>query len=86
MRINDEHRGLFLDCMLELAVHAEIIPKYLVISGVTDREEFPITSGGFGIIWKGRWNNKIVALKMLRQSPTLDERKMHRVSSTSNSS
>ena len=79
MHIEDGHRGQFLDTLLQLAVQAAIIPKCLVISGVTGREEFPITTGGFGDVWKAFWSDKTVALKTLR--PTQDESKIHRVSS-----
>ncbi|KLO15216.1 kinase-like protein [Schizopora paradoxa] len=76
MHLEDNHRGHFLDTLLQLAVQAAIIPKCLVISGVTDRGEFPITTGGFGDVWKAYWSDKTVALKMLR--PTQDESKIHR--------
>ncbi|KLO15215.1 kinase-like protein [Schizopora paradoxa] len=79
MHFDDAYRGHFVDVMLQLTVQTAIIPKYLVIRGVTGREEFPITTGGFGVIWKAYWKNKAVALKMLRQSSIQDDSgKMHR--------
>lgn len=79
MHADDEHRGHFLDILLQLAIHTATIPKCLVINGVIDRDEFPITTGGFGDVWKASWSDRTVALKTLR--PTQDEGKIHRVSS-----
>lgn len=80
MHVGDEYRGRFLDLLLQLAIDTSIIPECLVINGVTNRDEFPITTGGFGDVWKAYWSDRTVALKTLRA--TQDQVKIHRVSSS----
>lgn len=80
MHADDGYRGQFLDLLLQLAITTSIIPDCLVISGVSDRGEFPMTSGGFGDVWKALWDDRTVALKTLREA-SQDKEKVHRVSS-----
>ncbi|TDL17031.1 kinase-like protein [Rickenella mellea] len=42
------------------------VPPYLFLSQVRRFGTNPVTGGGFADIWKGEWQHKIVALKVLR--------------------
>ncbi len=80
MPVDDEYRGAFLDTLLQLAIVTSVIPRCLDLTGITDRVDEPITTGGFGDVYKARWKDRTVALKRLRETGGIDKSKLHRVS------
>ncbi|KAJ6504018.1 kinase-like domain-containing protein [Mycena vulgaris] len=52
--------------MLKLSEACETVPSTLLITGVTDRSEHPIFSGGFGDVFRASYRARPVALKRLR--------------------
>ncbi|KAJ7233175.1 kinase-like domain-containing protein, partial [Mycena rebaudengoi] len=51
----------------KLSEASERLPSSLFITGVTGREEWPSSGGGFADVYRGYYNGKPVALKLLRQ-------------------
>ena len=51
-----------------------IIPRYIVLTGVTLTGEYAIAGGGFSDVYCGKYQEKAVALKVLREyrSPDID--------------
>ncbi|KAJ7279092.1 kinase-like domain-containing protein, partial [Mycena rebaudengoi] len=51
----------------KLSEASERLPSSLFITGVTGCEEWPSSGGGFANVYRGYYNGKPVALKLLRQ-------------------
>jgi hypothetical protein len=69
------HKGLLNDAeytgaqriIRKLSEASERLPSSLFITGVTGREEWPSSGGGFADVYRGYYDGKPVALKLLRQ-------------------
>ena len=81
MSADDSLRGAFFDVLIQLAVKSSIVPKCLEVDGIQEIATFPITSGGFGDVWKAKWRSRAVALKTVRIAILLEHGKetVHRV-------
>ncbi|KAJ7936915.1 kinase-like domain-containing protein [Mycena leptocephala] len=51
----------------KLSEASDNLPSSLFITGVTGREKYPTSGGGFADIYRCRYNNQAVALKQIRQ-------------------
>ena len=59
-----------------------ILPKSLAIPLCYDPTEYPLCHGGFADVWKGQYNGRDVAAKVLRIYLTSDFDRIRRVSSS----
>ncbi|KAK6988688.1 kinase-like protein [Favolaschia claudopus] len=52
--------------MLKLSATRDVLPSSLFIAGIQDRDEHPVSAGGFGDVYKGVYNGGCVAMKRIR--------------------
>lgn len=63
----------------KLAKACDKLPSSLMISGVTERDEYASFCGGFGDVFKAMYQGKPVALKHMRRFQGTDQRDIRRV-------
>lgn len=66
----------------KLAKACDKLPSSLMISGVTERDEYASFCGGFGDVFKAMYQGKPVALKHMRMFQGTDQRDIRRVSAS----
>jgi len=66
------YKRAFLNAMLRLSSISGIYPKIFVQNSVTIQSSNPLTAGQFGDVWKGTFQDKQVAIKILRLYLTSD--------------
>ena len=54
--------------------------SYLIEEGLSKEGDIPFSTRGFTTLWKGRWDDNRVAIKMLRLGPDDDKEKITAVS------
>lgn len=59
---------------ITLAISSSSFPQSLYLDGITEKSERPVAVGGFGDVWKARYKNGYVALKVLRLALASDDR------------
>jgi len=64
--LNPIYKSPFLNAMLRLSSKSGIYPKTLVQNSVTIEGSNPLTAGQSGGLWKGTFQGKQVAIKVLR--------------------
>ena len=55
-------------------------PSYLIEEGLSTEGEIPFSARGFTTLWKGRWSDSRVAIKMLRLGPDDNKERIATVS------
>ena len=70
--LNSIYKSPFLNAMLRLSSNSGIYPKILVQSSVTIEGSNPLPAGQSGDVWKGTFQDKQVAIKVLRPCGTPD--------------
>ena len=66
------YKNHFLNAMLRLSSKSGTHPKILVQNAVTIDGSNPLTAGQFGDVWKGTFQDKQVAIKIIRLYGTSD--------------
>lgn len=79
--IPPEIRGKCLRNLYAVCGHRALLPRSLEIPLCYNPEENPLRHDEFGDVWKGRYNGKEVAAKVLRVYSTSDFKKTTRVRS-----
>jgi len=64
--LDPKYRSPFLNAMLRLSSNSGIYPKILVQDSVTIEGSSPLTTGQFGDVWKGMFQGRRAAIKILR--------------------
>jgi len=54
--------------------------SYLIENGLSTEGEIPFSARGVTTLWKGRWNDSRVAIKMLRLGPDDNKERIATVS------
>ena len=78
---NSEEISRCLSWVRKLARRFDILPRSLIVHGVKKTEDNPCRSGGNADVYKGSYDNKAVALKLIRFIKTESfTRRIHKVS------
>ena len=72
-------RPPFVNALLHLARKSELYPQILVRQDITFGEKYPVAAGQFGDVWKGLFNGREVAVKVLKLYLTTDISQHHKV-------
>ena len=72
-------RRKFLYTVSRVCDRQALVPRSLEIPLCYDPRENPVCSGGFSDVWKGRYNGRDVAAKVLRLRPRDDTGRIERV-------
>ena len=64
--LDPTYKSPFLNAMLRLSSKSSIYPKILVQNSVGIESSNPLTAGQFGDVWKGTFQAKQVAIKIIR--------------------
>ena len=66
------YKSPFVNAMLRLSSKSGIYPRILVQDSVIVEGSNPLTAGQFGDVWKGMFQGRQVAIKILRLYVTSD--------------
>ncbi|TDL23370.1 kinase-like protein [Rickenella mellea] len=61
--VNYGTRGLYIELLMDMATHCMVLPRSLNLDGEVDKSDSALFFGGFGAVWKARWQGRTVALK-----------------------
>jgi hypothetical protein len=64
-RLESKSRDSLYRLLVGLYVESEIIPDGILVHGIEEVEDTPFGRGGFGEVFRGKLDGKIVALKRL---------------------
>lgn len=64
--IDTNYKRHHLKALMKLSKASELYPKCMVLNGVKLEGNCAVAGGGFGEVWKARFNNRLIAVKMLR--------------------
>ncbi|KAG2003007.1 TKL/TKL-ccin protein kinase [Coprinopsis cinerea AmutBmut pab1-1] len=59
-------KGMLLKLLLRLSKHSGSYPPCLALKGIKREDDYPVTSGHFGEVWRGRYQKQKVCLKVVR--------------------
>jgi hypothetical protein len=72
------HKRRHVKALLELSRASGLYPDCLALRGV-EMEEFPVVHGGYGDVYKGNWQGKLIAVKVMKMYQTSDIVKLLKV-------
>jgi predicted unusual protein kinase regulating ubiquinone biosynthesis (AarF/ABC1/UbiB family) len=77
--VDPRKRKRYSRTLSRLCGNSGILPTSHIITGVETGSDHPVAHGGFGEVWKGRYKNRIVAIKVMRPVALKELEKMKKV-------
>ena len=72
------HKPRHVKALLELSRKSGLYPQCLALRGV-EMDQFPVAHGGFGDVYKGQWQEKLIAVKVMKMYQNSDIDKLLKV-------
>jgi hypothetical protein len=72
------HKPRHVKALLELSRKSGLYPQCLALRGV-EMDQLPVAHGGFGDVYKGRWQEKLIAVKVMKVYQNSDTDKLLKV-------
>jgi hypothetical protein len=77
--INPQYKPRHIKALIKLSKLSGIVPECLVLTGI-EIDGDPVAGGGFGDVYKGKYQKQEIALKVLKVYQKSDMEKLLKVS------
>ena len=72
------HKPRHVKALLELSRKSGLYPQCLALRGV-EMDQLPVAHGGFGDVYKGRWQGKLIGVKVMKMYQNSDTDRLLKV-------